>query len=109
MSKRGRDNPGHYDDQAADLAAEFEARLLELGPPLHPIVRRCNAIRRAIEMHVEHPEPEPPSEILDLLFRALIAEAHLLDPDRTRGLEDAASALRTHVELRSKPPPKCSR
>ena len=70
-----------YDEHAVDLLVEIEKYLGTIGPPLDPLIRRCAAIRRALEMHVEHYPPPPSPVVVDLLSRALIEQVRLIVRD----------------------------
>jgi hypothetical protein len=99
MSIHQHPDDSPHDARAIEILAAVETHILSLGPPLHPVVRRSNAIRRAIEMHIEHPEPPAPVEVVDLLSRALIAG--LRSPGKARPIEDLVRQLREHLHARA--------
>jgi hypothetical protein len=89
-----------YDDRAVDLVVEIEDYLATLGPPLDPLIRRCGAIRRALEMQVEHSEPPVSPMVMELLSKALLEQVRLVVQD-SAPLEAKLLTLRQHLEKRT--------
>ena len=91
-----------YDENGVQLLIDTQDHIKGLASADFHRARRCQMIRGAIEGQIEHLLPRPSMRVVEMLCKAMIIEAALIDSDTT-WVREQVDRIINHIASRPDP------